>query len=64
MADQEAVEKTTDFGSNILERSLEYYYNLYSALTDVLYRANISGEYVYYTGTAPPGATDITIIKK
>ena len=63
MADNSAVEKTGDFGSDLMERSAEYYYNEYTALTSVVYRAKVSGQYVYYTGTAPPGATDIVIVK-
>lgn len=63
MADNSAVEKTGDFGSDLMEKSAEYYYNEYTALISVVYRAKVAGQYVYYTGTTPPGATDIVTVK-
>ena len=63
MADNSAVEKTGDFGSDLMERSAEYYYNEYTALTSVVYRAKVAGVYVYYTGEDPVGATDIVVVR-
>lgn len=64
MAQLDGVLKTGDYGFLAREKASEYYYNLYTALSSVVYRANVSGEYVYYTGEAPIGATDIVIIKR
>jgi len=64
MANIEAVDKSGTYGTpNVLERSIEYYYNLYVNLSTVLYRAKVSGEYVYYTGSAPVGAADIVLAR-
>jgi hypothetical protein len=46
-----------------MEEAVEYYYGLYSELAGITYRANVSGEYVYYTGEAPMGATDIVVVR-
>lgn len=64
MAQLDGVEKSGDYGSLTREKAVVYYYNAYTALSSAVYRANVSGEYVYYTGEAPPGATDIVIVKR
>lgn len=64
MAQLDGVDKPDNYGSLTREKASEYYYNLYVALSSVVYRANVSGEYVYYTGEAPIGATDIVIVKR
>jgi hypothetical protein len=63
MADRGAVERSGTLGSNVMEEAVEYYYGLYSELAGITYRANVSGEYVYYTGEAPMGATDIVVVR-
>ena len=64
MAQLDGVEKSGDYGSLTREKAAVYYYNAYVALSSVVYRANLAGEYVYYTGEAPQGATDIVIVKR
>lgn len=64
MAQLDGVIKTGNYNAILQENAVEYYYNAYTSLSSALYRAKVSGEFVYYTGASPVGATDIVIVKR